>query len=249
MDLPPIGQYPVWVHVFCEALGMFVGMRIFLALKPKQMSDDHRLGVIAGCAVGAAIGTKLTVWMDHPAIFMINMTQPETLSAGKGIVGALLGGWLGIEVAKLLMQRPEKTGDYLAPGLLVGILIGRVGCFLCGLSDHTFGTPTTLPWAMDFGDGVWRHPTQFYEMIFLLLWGALLYWRQCFGYKPGQLFLWLMLGYLSFRFGVDFIKTTPHAYWGLNSTQVLCLIGLVPIAWQGAIGDLFLFNQNERMPA
>jgi len=37
--------------------------------------------------------------------------------------------------------------------LAVGIAVGRIGCFLTGLDDHTYGLPTTLPWAVDFGDG------------------------------------------------------------------------------------------------
>ena len=45
------------------------------------------------------------------------------------------------------------------------IAIGRVGCFLAGLDDMTYGTPTTLPWGIDFGDGVHRHPVQLYESI------------------------------------------------------------------------------------
>ena len=35
--------------------------------------------------------------------------------------------------------------------------------------DNTYGTPTSLPWAINFGDGIPRHPTQLYEVAFLLL--------------------------------------------------------------------------------
>src|SRR5262249_61628170 len=45
----------------------------------------------------------------------------------------------------------------------VGVAVGRIGCYLSGLSDFTYGTPTTLPWGHDFGDGVMRHPVQLYE--------------------------------------------------------------------------------------
>jgi prolipoprotein diacylglyceryltransferase len=52
--------------------------------------------------------------------------------------------------------------------LILDTCIGRVGCFLTGLADHTHGVATALPWAVGFGDGVGRHPTQLCESAFLL---------------------------------------------------------------------------------
>jgi prolipoprotein diacylglyceryltransferase len=47
--------------------------------------------------------------------------------------------------------------------LAVGVAVGRIGCYLAGLDDFTYGTPTALPWGHDFGDGIARHPVQLYE--------------------------------------------------------------------------------------
>jgi hypothetical protein len=69
----------------------------------------------------------------------------------------------------------QSTGDLYAIPLALGIAIGRIGCFLTGLSDNTYGTPTNLPWAINFGDGIPRHPTQLYEIAFLLLLIPILY--------------------------------------------------------------------------
>ena len=52
--------------------------------------------------------------------------------------------------------------------IAVGLAIGRVGCFLAGLHDDTYGLPTALPWGVDFGDGTPRHPTQLYEIAVVL---------------------------------------------------------------------------------
>ncbi len=41
----------------------------------------------------------------------------------------------------------SRTGDLFAVPLCVGIAIGRIGCFLAGLADDTYGKPTSLPWA------------------------------------------------------------------------------------------------------
>ena len=94
---------------------------------------------------------------------------------GKTIVGALVFGLISVELIKRYIGLRESTGDLYAIPLALGIAIGRIGCFLTGLSDNTYGTPTSLPWAVDFGDGIPRHPTQLYEIIFLLALIPILY--------------------------------------------------------------------------
>ncbi len=50
---------------------------------------------------------------------------------------------------------------------MFGLAVGRIGCHLAGLTDGTHGDPSSLPWAVDFGDGIPRHPVNLYEVIFL----------------------------------------------------------------------------------
>jgi prolipoprotein diacylglyceryltransferase len=94
---------------------------------------------------------------------------------GKTIVGALAFGLVSVELMKRYIGLRQSTGDLYAIPLALGIAIGRIGCFLTGLADNTYGTPTALPWAINFGDGIPRHPTQLYEIIFLLALIPLLY--------------------------------------------------------------------------
>jgi phosphatidylglycerol:prolipoprotein diacylglycerol transferase len=94
---------------------------------------------------------------------------------GKTIVGALIFGLIAVELMKRYIGVRQSTGDLYAIPLALGIAIGRIGCFLTGLSDNTYGTPTTLPWAINFGDGIPRHPTQLYEIVFLLSLTPILY--------------------------------------------------------------------------
>jgi len=131
-----------------------------------------------------------------------------------------------VEIAKRIMRVTRRTGDAFVFPLILGIAIGRVGCFLTGLSDHTHGVATSLPWAVDFGDGVPRHPTQLYEIAFLLILGALLLVRSRHAHAPGELFRWFLLGYLAFRFLVEFIKpryTIPIL--SLSAIQIASLLG------------------------
>jgi prolipoprotein diacylglyceryltransferase len=53
--------------------------------------------------------------------------------------------------------------DLLAVPLCAGIALGRVGCFLAGPADRTHASATALPWGVDHGDGIARHPVALYE--------------------------------------------------------------------------------------
>jgi prolipoprotein diacylglyceryltransferase len=142
----------------------------------------------------------------------------------------LLGGWIGVEVAKKFLSVKQSTGDLFVFPLIIGIAIGRIGCFLTGLPDHTYGVHTNLPWAVNFGDGP-RHPTQLYEIAFLLLLGIALMIRARRPYRNGELFRLFMLGYMSFRFFVEFIKPRFHPYLGLSAIQIAALIAVIVCAW------------------
>jgi phosphatidylglycerol---prolipoprotein diacylglyceryl transferase len=124
--------------------------------------------VIAAAVAGAALGSKVLFWFEDPELTWHNLTNPAYLTGGKTIVGALVLGLITVELAKRYIGLRTSTGDLYAIPLVLGIAIGRIGCFLTGLSDNTSGTSTNLPWAVDFGDGIPRHPTQLYEIIFLL---------------------------------------------------------------------------------
>jgi phosphatidylglycerol:prolipoprotein diacylglycerol transferase len=131
--------------------------------------------VIAAAIAGAALGSKILFWLEDPQLTRHNLSNPAYLMGGKTIVGALIFGLISVELMKRYIGVRQSTGDLYAIPLALGIAIGRVGCFLTGLSDNTYGIPTALPWAVDFGDGIPRHPTQLYEIAFLLILIPLLY--------------------------------------------------------------------------
>ena len=145
---------------------------MYLALRRRfgdSISTPLRWAVIAPAIAGAALGSKLGFWLEDPHTTWQNLHNPAYLISGKTIVGALAGGLLTVELVKRYIGLHQSTGDLYAIPLALGIAIGRIGCFLTGLSDNTYGTPSNLPWAINFGDGIPRHPTQLYEIAFLLL--------------------------------------------------------------------------------
>jgi prolipoprotein diacylglyceryltransferase len=86
--------------------------------------------------------------------------------------------------------------------------------------------PTTLPWGLDFGDGIPRHPTQLYEIIFLLILMLFLHLRSRYQRQEGDLFKFYLISYLSFRFLIDFLKPDFRPLLGLSAIQIACFIAL-----------------------
>jgi prolipoprotein diacylglyceryltransferase len=108
------------------------------------------------------------------------------------------------------------------------MIIGRGGCFSTGIHEATYGIASSLPWAMDLGDGMRRHPVVLYEMAFLmLLWAGLIKLRHAADLSPGSLFRIFLIAYLLFRFFLDFIKPGWRPLPGITTIQLACLGGLL----------------------
>ncbi|MGB8955240.1 MAG: prolipoprotein diacylglyceryl transferase family protein [Tumebacillaceae bacterium] len=230
-------SFPVYIHIgplmihphwLFETLSYFIGFRVYLYTRNKErIPMDKAMWVIVGAILGAALGSKMLYWFEDPLMTLDHLTDPVYLMEGKTIVGGLLGGLIGVELAKKLIGWTRSTGDDFALPLIVGMMIGRIGCFLTGLSDHTYGTPTTWITGVDFGDGILRHPTQLYEIAFLLSLGILLFYLKRQRLPEGTVFQLFMIGYLAFRLLIDFIKPTPHSYLIFNNVQMAAIFGLI----------------------
>lgn len=224
---------PVALHTLFEMLAYAIGFRTFLWTR-KQLAPsafqhkDDVVWVAVGAIVGAALGAKLSFWLDDPLTAFANFPDLRHLLEGKSIIGALLGGLLGVELAKKIAGVNNSTGDAFVLPLTLGMCIGRVGCFLAGLDDHTYGVATALAWGVDFGDGIPRHPTQLYEIAFLLVQYTLIHTRRNALSVSGDRFRAFMIGYLLFRLLIEFIKPVFYIYpGGLSGLQWLCGVGLI----------------------
>jgi phosphatidylglycerol:prolipoprotein diacylglycerol transferase len=229
-------NFPVYIHLglirvhphwFFETLAYIVSFRVYLRLRRRRgdaIADADRWWVIAAAAVGAVVGSKLLYWFEDPSVTLRHTSDPAFLLGGKTIVGALMGALFAVEAMKKYLGISRRTGDLFALPLCVGIVIGRIGCFLTGLEDHTAGVATSLPWGVDFGDGVARHPTQLYEVAFVLLLAALIIVTSRRPHRDGDLFKIFMVGYLAFRLRVDSLKPDVHVLAGLSSIQWACIL-------------------------
>jgi phosphatidylglycerol---prolipoprotein diacylglyceryl transferase len=231
-------QFPVYIgfgfwkihpHLLFESLGYTVAFRLLLRnTKSDNIRFSQRTSVIVGGLIGALLGAKVLVLLQHIDLISENFQQWLLLILqGKTVVGALLGGLLGVELTKLRIGLKQSTGDAFVYPLIFGTAIGRIGCFLTGLSDRTYGIATTLPWGIDFGDGILRHPTQLYEVIFLVFLSIVIWLRSRTPYYSGMLFQFYLASYLSFRFSIDFLKPDFHPFLGISTIQFACLIGFL----------------------
>jgi prolipoprotein diacylglyceryltransferase len=235
----PIGPFRLHPHLLFDLLAYSGGFRLFLWQRRRlgDTIDTHaRWSVVAAAILGAAIGSKIFFWTENPAETLAHWNDPRFLLGGKTIVGALIGGLAGVEIEKHWAGLTRRTGDLFAMPLAAGIAIGRIGCFLSGLPDRTYGTPTALPWGVDFGDGIPRHPTQLYESIVMA--GAAIVLarlsrnlggeaRLAKTPREGDLFKLFMVTYFTLRLAVDFIKPEPRVFLGLGSLQWASVMMLI----------------------
>jgi prolipoprotein diacylglyceryltransferase len=120
-------------------------------------SQSFELSYIAALVFGAGVGAYL--------FGTLNLWLSGSTGIARSVEGALAGGIFAIELYKWRAGISLRTGARFALPLAIGIAVGRIGCYFAGLDDFTYGTPTTLPWGHDFGDGIMRHPVQLYESI------------------------------------------------------------------------------------
>ncbi|MBK9613289.1 prolipoprotein diacylglyceryl transferase family protein [Candidatus Amarobacter glycogenicus] len=132
------------------------------AWRRRGLDGDHlwNLGFVSAIAalVGGRVAYVLQFWpayqQDPLAIFSV---RPGTLAWTPGLLIGLLAGLLYVRRLHLPLT---TVLDALAPGALLGLAILSLADFLAG---DAYGTPTTLPWAVELW-GARRHPVQLYQL-------------------------------------------------------------------------------------
>lgn len=182
--------------------------------QPLPLSAWQRMSILLGAFCGSMIAAKLPyVWSDWEAL----RSGQAFFDNGKTILAGMVGGYFGVELAKALTGVRLKTGDSFAVPVAVGIAIGRLSCFHAGCC---FGTPTSLPWGVHFGDGLLRHPTQLYEFTFHLLAAFALSRLRAQGLFRGQLIKLYFLSYFAYRFVTEWIRPEARVWLGLTAYQL-----------------------------
>lgn len=214
----PLSLHPHWVF---ETLAYTLAGYVYARDRRRHgdvVETGSRWWIVGAAALGGLVGSRLLYLAEDPLESARRWSEPAYLAGGKTIVGGLIGGLVAVEWIKRRLGVVTATGDLFVAPLILGIAVGRIGCFLSGLADRTYGVATTLPWGVDFGDGLVRHPTQLYEMAFLAGLALLLAALARRIPLAGDRFKLFMIGYLTFRLAVDFLKPAVRI-GGLSAIQ------------------------------
>ncbi|MEP2280280.1 prolipoprotein diacylglyceryl transferase family protein [Maribacter sp.] len=218
------------MHLILEYLAFFVGFRYYVFLRKKStdvISSNNRLSIIIGAVFGALFLSRLVAFFENPVAhiqegWLYNLNN-------KTIMGGLFGGLLGVELVKKIIGEKHSSGDLFTLPIILGIIIGRVGCFLAGIKEFTFGKETTFFTGIDLGDGLLRHPIALYEVVFLIILFVIIrrLQKSKIEHRNGDFFKLFMVSYFSLRFCIEFLKPNSFYCLGISSIQILCLICFV----------------------
>lgn len=192
--------------------------------------NDARLPVIyAAALVCAFAGAKLVylmaegwLWWDRPERWMAWLS-------GKSILGALLGGYAGVEAAKKLTGYTSPTGDLFAVVAPLGILLGRVGCLVHGCCPGVVCAPSWF--TITGADGRSRWPAVPVEMGFNVVALLVVLVLRARRLLPGQHFHLYLMACGAFRFFHEFLRGTPRLTGGFSGYQVAALAVFFLGAW------------------
>jgi uncharacterized membrane protein YeaQ/YmgE (transglycosylase-associated protein family) len=211
-----------WTHNLFDLAGWAAGAAVGIVLYRRRLSGRARQIAIAtgpGYFLSLAAGAAVGAW----AAGSLNTLQGPAPELSHSVAGALVGAIVAVEIYKAVRGLRGSTGNIFVGSFASGVIVGRWGCLFAGLPDRTYGTPTRLPWGVDLGDGVSRHPVQIYESLSMALFLAVYVWglsrRAPWAMRRG--FYVLCVWYGAQRFAWEFLKPYPLVVGPFNLFHLL----------------------------
>ncbi|MEM7011752.1 MAG: prolipoprotein diacylglyceryl transferase family protein [Verrucomicrobiota bacterium] len=197
---------------------MVGGLLVSFLLWLKFVRRDRRMiAVYLGAVLGGFTGAKIVFVLAEGWLFWGKPEFWGIILSGKTIVGALLGGYAGVEIGKASVGYKSATGDWFALIVPLGIAAGRIGCLSAGCCQGIALESGSL-WpaaAVELG---------FNLTVFVILWPLRKITR-----LNGQLFHIYLIAYGIFRFAHEFLRATEKPFLSLSGYQ-LAAIALVALA-------------------
>ncbi|MCU1267376.1 MAG: Prolipoprotein diacylglyceryl transferase [Acidobacteria bacterium] len=241
-ELFRIGSFPVHTYGVFLALAFLGAIMVTVRLGSRDGLPRERIyDLCLWMLLASLIGSKALMFFTEPeyrgnplALLSLDFLRSGGVFYG-GLIGAVLTGFFLMRHYKLPWW---KTADACAPGIALGNVLGRLGCFSAGCC---WGKPTTEPWGVRFTElaheitgvptGTPLHPTQLYESLSMLLVFFFLLWLHRHRRFSGQVILAYALLYAAIRFVIEFFRDDPRGdilglttLTGLSTSQ---LIGIV----------------------
>ena len=268
LEIGPIKIYSfglMLVTAFYTCYGL-----LYLEMKRLKYDTEIASDIIFWSAVGGVLGAKIYYLIEN-----LDRTIQDPMGmifSGSGLV--FLGGLIGSIICVSIVLKNRNLpwylfADIIAPLIMIGYAIGRLGCFLVG---DDYGLPSSLPWAVSFPEGLppttissfaayypWIdtsginsevfkvHPTQLYEsavgiLLFFFLWS-----RRKKNQRAGTMFFsYLLLAGIE-RFFIEFLRTNEkYLFDTFSGAQMISFLMIL-------VGSYFLLfpilNTNvEKVP-
>jgi phosphatidylglycerol:prolipoprotein diacylglycerol transferase len=182
--------------------------------KRLHLDSDKLVSVILVALVAGVLGARMLYVLEHVSEFRREWGSVLALwQGGLTLYGGLVAGVFGgVLTARRLGLPLWVTTDALAPSLMIGTAIGRVGCFFNGCC---YGRPTSLPWGvtfpadsfagLDFGNAK-IHPAQLYFALAGVVLFGLVWALRGRVSPPGTLFWMSLMLFALTRIPLDFTR-------------------------------------------
>jgi|TARA_B100000530_G_C15879221_1_gene456680 phosphatidylglycerol:prolipoprotein diacylglycerol transferase len=234
----------------------FYSCYYFLNKDLNRLGYDAKLAsdIVFAAAVGGILGSKIYYLIENFERVKADPTGMIFSGAGLVFLGGLMGGTLGVTyVIKKNKLSWIKFADIVAPLLILGYAVGRVGCLLVG---DDYGLPTNVPWGIAFPNGLppstysvfqsyypWVnlegfspgvlkvHPTQIYESVIGFGIFYYLYQKRSKVVIVGSLFFTYLIFAGVERFFIEFLRVNSKYLFGLSGSQLISLIMILIGAW------------------
>ncbi len=214
-----------YIHAVFDVAAWLASMTVFWfttrRLLPAGVLPASRVPYPGAYAVAAGSGALCGAMFFGTANALLSGVH----ALGFSMVGGIAGAIASIEAFKWFTGVHGSTGIVFAAPFAATVAVGRLGCFFSGLADFTYGTPTGVPWGVDFGDGIYRHPVQLYESLAMAAMFVVLIQRfvarDRFWLANG---FYLVIGWYALqRFVWEFFKPYATLVGPFNLFHVVCL--------------------------
>jgi phosphatidylglycerol:prolipoprotein diacylglycerol transferase len=237
-----LGPITVYTYGVLLAAAYLLGLKFAMVRASERGLDANRvldLGIYI--IISALVGAKLLLFVTDFRTFTANPRELLTLARSGGVFygGLILAVTVALWYIRKIGLPLWTTCDVFAPGIALGHVVGRFGCFFAGCC---FGKETHVPWAITFHDpfaaanvgtplGIPLHPTQLYEAgAELIILFVLLASERKGRPFAGRTFWLYMLLYAISRFIIEFFRGDERGTVGIFSTSQFISLLLAPLA-------------------
>lgn len=260
-DFGNISLFGFQFHPVINSYGFMLMMAFyscyyFLNKDLNHLGYDAKLAsdIVFAAAVGGILGSKIYYLIENFERVKADPSGMILSGAGLVFLGGLMGGTLGVTyVIRKNNLSWLKFADIVAPLLILGYAVGRIGCFLVG---DDYGLPTHVAWGLEFPNGLppstysvfqsyypWVslegfspgvlkvHPTQIYESIIGFGIFYFLYKRRKKVLVVGSLFFTYLIFAGSERFLIEFLRVNTKYLFELSASQLISLIMIFIGGW------------------